>query len=363
MIIERVEVGHVRNVTTARLDLCPGLNLLIGPNGAGKTAVLEAVHLLVRGRSFRTRRISSVIQRDAGALSVHLRCSDPARGQVRLGVTKDRSNQTELRVDGAPVHQASVVAGLLPVQLMLPDLDDLVFGGPRERRQWLDWGTFHVKQDYLDTLRDYARAVRQRNSVLRSDDHKTLEVWTSRMIELGEVVTARRRDYIDGVRPTVFACFDQLAPGLDLVLDYYPGWNGNSLAEEVGASVARDVKLGATQVGPHRADIRLRSNDVAAASVLSRGQGKVAASALRIGQAQGLLTQQARPSLFLIDDVWAELDDAYCARFFRLLGEMGCQILATSTHEPTVLSALQEDAFQGERVKTFHVEQGEIASA
>jgi DNA replication and repair protein RecF len=93
-----------------------------------------------------------------------------------------------------------------------------------------------------------------------------------------------------------------------------------------------------------------------AAGVLSRGQGKLVASAMRIGQAMGLLTHQSRPSLILVDDVWTELDDDHSARFMRLLDGMGCQILATSTHEPVAASSVSAD-----RVRVFHVKHGEIS--
>jgi DNA replication and repair protein RecF len=360
LIIERVELSHVRNVKHAVLELSPGLNLLVGSNGAGKTAVLEALHILLRGRSFRTARISSVIEHEANGLSVRARCDDSARGHVRLGVTKTRNNQTELRVDGQSARQTSAVAGLLPVQLMLPDLAELVFGGPRGRRQWLDWGTFHVKPDYLGVLRDYGRVLRQRNSVLRSHDRETLKLWTSRLTVLGEAVTDSRRAYIASVRPAVYENLERLAPDLGLALDYYPGWSGNSLSEELGTSVARDVKLGTTQAGPHRADISLKCGDAAAANVLSRGQGKAAATALRIGQAQGLVNKGTKQSLFLIDDVWAERDDAHSKRFFDLLGEMGCQIVATSASEPEALETLQLGVFQGRNTRLFHVKHGKI---
>ena len=355
MIIEHVEVRCVRNVTAASLDLSPGLNLLVGPNGAGKTALLEALHLLIRGRSFRGRGVSLLIQHGEPALSVHLLGADPARGRVNLGVARERSNDTELRLNGEAVRQASVVAGLLPVQLLLPDLAELVFGSPGERRQWLDWGVFHVKHDYVDTLRDYLRSVRQRNAVLRTEDHGTLEAWTGRMVELGEAVTEARRSYLDAVRPTVQQCLEHLAPGLAVTLEYYPGYQGDSLAKEVFESTARDVKSGATQAGPHRADIRLASDRGRAAGILSRGQGKALASALRIGQAKALLDEQGARSLFLIDDVWAELDDDHSVRFFGLLDEMDCQILATSTHEPRLAAA-----FGRGRSKVFHVEQGAV---
>lgn len=361
VVLEQVEIRHVRNVTEASFDLSPHLNLFVGPNGAGKTALLEALHLLIRGRSFRTRDVSALIQRDAPSLSVFASCRDEARGRVRVGVARSRSNQTDLRLNGEAVRQSSAIAALLPVQLLLPNLADLVFGAPRERRQWLDWGTFHVKQGYLEALRGYVRCVRQRNALLRGGDRNTLGAWTERMVALGAQVAEARGEYFADAKPAVLAALTQLAPDIALSLDYRPGFQGRSrddLAREVGESTARDVKSGITHVGPHRADVRLGAEGRDAANVLSRGQGKAAASALRLGQASALLERFAARSLFLIDDVWAELDGRHSERFFELLSGLGCQILATSTDRHDIATA-----FGAERVKVFHVKQGVVQGA
>ena len=356
MIVERLELRNFRNIAAATLELSPHFNFLIGPNGAGKTVVLEALHLLLRGRSFRTRRVSFLIRHGTEDLAVQALCRDSIRGRENISLSKDRANRADLRINEEPIRQTSAVAGLLPLQVLLPDLADLVFGEPRSRRQWLDWGAFHVKHDYIEALRRFMRALRQRNALLRSGDARTLDTWTDRLIEAGEVVIRARTDYVDAVREALLSCIEALAPGLDIRLRHYPGFDGDSFAEEVGARTPGDVKLGFTQVGPHRADVRLEAGNNAAAGVLSRGQGKLVASAMRIGQARGLLANQSRPSLFLIDDVWTELDDDHSARFMRLLDGMECQILATSTHEPVAARSVPAD-----RVRVFHVEQGAIA--
>ena len=358
MIVERLELKNFRNIAAATLELSPHFNFLIGPNGAGKTVVLEALHLLLRGRSFRTRRVSFLVRHGAPSLGVQALCRDAVRGREHISLSKDRASRVELRVNEEPIRQTSAVAGLLPLQVLLPDLADLVFGEPRGRRQWLDWGAFHVKHDYMEVLRRYLRVLRQRNALLRSGDARTLDTWTDRMIEAGEGVIAARSDYVETVRDALLASIEAIAPGLDIHVRHYPGFDGDSFAEEVGAHTPGDVKLGFTQVGPHRADVKLEAGDNAAAGVLSRGQGKLVASAMRIGQARGLLTNQSRPSLFLVDDVWTELDDDHSARFMRLLDEMGCQILATSTHAPVAARSVAAD-----RVRVFHVKQGQIARA
>lgn len=357
MIVERIDIGNVRNIDAEKIELDPRANLLVGPNGAGKTSALEAFHLVIRGRSFRTTRADRVIRRGQEAMSVAALLTDDRLGRVRLGYARQRRGRVELRRDGQMVRQASRVASLLPVQLLLPDLPELVFGGPAVRRQWLDWGVFHVKPDYADALGDYLRTLRHRNSLLRRGDLETLPVWTAQLAEFGEVVADARRRYFDDVVVHVLATLAALDSGLAVELAYFPGWNADSFEETLGQQVDRDVKSGATQAGPHRADVRITCGSEGAAQVLSRGQGKAVASALRIGQAKGL-AMSGRRSLFLIDDLGAELDEKHNERYYRLLEDMDCQIVATSTQ-----GTAGEVLMRSRGGRMFHVKQGRFERA
>ena len=384
MIVERLRLANVRNIESASLELGRGVNLLVGANGAGKTAVLEAVHLLLRRRSFRTSRAREVIRRGAPHMGVSLEGVDSVQGDLRVSTVHDTSGKVELRRNGERVRQASAVAALLPVQLMLPDLPDLVFGGPAGRRQWLDWGAFHVKQSYADVQRDYSRALRQRNAALRAmagqgTGDSALEAWTDQVAELGERLSETRREYLAEVTAPVAECLQRLAPELEVTFRLQRGWSGENLASDLVAGLARDVKSGVTHVGPHRADVRVLFEGQTAASVLSRGQGKVLASALRIGQALDLgrrgdgpegdasdgvtdsvtrATREGRQTLFLVDDMGAELDEMHGERFFDLLSDIGCQILATTVRPDSWFPGVAEGG-----ATMFHVEQGRISSA
>jgi len=362
MVLGRVEVENVRNIEAAGIDLCPGLNVLWGANGAGKTAVLEAVHLILRGRSFRTRSVETIIRSGGNGLTIRAEIRDPTRGESKIGLTKDRAKNTQLRRDGVAVANASEVAALLPVQVLLPDLADLVFGPPSSRRQWLDWGTFHVKHEYLSTLRDYLRAIRQRNGAIRAGDQEAIGLWGEQAGGLGERVTGMRQAYIDLINIQLSGTLETLSPELDITLRHEPGWRGDSLANEMRQHASRDVKLRSTQAGPHRADVRIeivpKSTQTVpqpAAQVLSRGQGKVVASAMKLVQAQHLSLAMEQPSLFLIDDAGAELDEEHRDRFFGMLRDQNYQILATTTDADWLLGA-----YPITRVGMFHVKHGHI---
>src|SRR5690606_20986741 len=136
--------------------------------GAGKTAILEAVHLLARGRSFRSHLPADPIRHGQSAATAHAVVVDELRGEQSIGLSSARTGRAGLRIDGRPGRGLSQAAERLPSQVMVPPLSGRVFGPRTERREWLDWGMFHVEHDYPPTLRDYLPAVRQRNAALKS---------------------------------------------------------------------------------------------------------------------------------------------------------------------------------------------------
>jgi DNA replication and repair protein RecF len=355
---DRLEVSWFRNLTSLTVELNPGLNFFFGANGAGKTAILEAVHLLGRGRSFRTNGARSLVQHGGDRLTVRSVIHDEFRGMLAVAMSKDSSGHTDLKINGMPERRLSAAARLIPLQVMLPDIAELVFGSPQLRRQWLDWGTFHVEPDYLRHLRKYLRALRQRNAALKTA-RADLSPWTAQLVDAAECIDAQRANYLRGLLPEFNEVMSRLAPELSVQMSYRRGWpDDESLHKVLGECAPREVRLGATQAGPHRADIELRADDSRASAVLSRGQGKVVASALKVSQARLLASSAKRGSVFLIDDVGAELDETHNSRFFEMLDETGSQILATSIFRPTARSRFSED-----RMSTFHVEHGQCIGA
>lgn len=357
MRVERLEANGFRNLF-ASIDLGPGLNLFSGPNGAGKTAILEALHVAIRGRSFRSSTLTRIINHESEAMWVRVVLGGTPLGRVNVGVQRDRQGPLQVRVDGQ-VAKPSSVAEMVPLQVMLPDATDIVFGPPGERRQFLDWGVFHVERQHLQCLRDYRRALRQRNMMLRDARGELAAIpaelasWNERLLVLGGEADNRRRQYLERFIPVFDQTLAKLSPGLDVRLDYRAGWSADSSFEQaLVESRSRDVKLGATQAGPHRADLRLSTVAGPVAATVSRGQGKMIASALRLAQARLIADATGQGSVFLIDDVGAELDNAHNQRFFELLAGLDCQVLATAARDLRL-----GDVFVGDR-RMFHVEHG-----
>ena len=175
------------------------------------------------------------------------------------------------------------------------------------------------------------------------------------MARAGDLVSQRREAYLDELRPVVADVLAELAPELDVELSYRRGWPDHQpLRKVLGENLSREVKLGVSQSGPHRADVELRVSGLPAGATVSRGQGKSLASALMLAQARLLRQTTRRSSVFLIDDIGAELDLPHSERFFRLLAGLGAQILATSNSRPRALGLPELET------ALFHVEQGQV---
>lgn len=358
MTITRLEIANVRNLQSASLSPDPHLNLITGLNGSGKTSLLEAIYLLGMGRSFRPGRARRIVNDCASFLTVFARFED--EGQA--GIQRTATAETELRLNGKGQVTLAEMASRLPLVLIEPASFALLDEGSRPRRAQLDWGVFHVEQGfYLAWLR-YQRALKQRNSLLRSDIITPLETrtWNKELAESAAVLHGLRQRYMELWRPYWKARIEEFLPGLALELEYQPGWDTEQdLAEVLSSAWNRDRERGYTQAGPHRADLRVKLGTAAADEVLSRGQKKLAVCALKLSQVS-LLAEVGRESVLLIDDLASELDSRARSRLVNYLAQSGAQVFITLIELDAVSDALEQ---AGASFKVFHVEHGIVTEA
>ena len=358
MSLLRLNVTALRNLHAVTLSPSPRINILSGDNGSGKTSLLEAVYLLGLARSFRSTRLQPVIQHEQDALVVFGELAT-STGSRNLGITRNRQGVFQIRIDGQTARSAAQLAQALPLQLINPDSFRLLEGSPRIRRQFLDWGVFHVEPRFLHAWQRLQRALRQRNSWLRPGtiDAAAEAVWARELILASDEIDCYRRKYIQALKPLFEATLGKLLPLPELTLSYNRGWDKDrDLTEVLRTSFARDQQLGHTQAGPQRADLRIRMGAFNAIDVLSRGQQKLVVCALKI--AQGHLINQYRTGecIYLVDDLPSELDEQHRQALCSLLEELNCQVFITC-----VESRILRECWHSETpVAMFHVEHGGI---
>jgi DNA replication and repair protein RecF len=350
-------VDDLRCLQRAELELGSRHNLIWGSNGSGKTSVLEAIFLLGRGRSFRTRNSDRLIRLGQSKLTVfgrtsgsRLSATDIGVGAA-IGVQVARGGGTTARLNGASVSSLTELSQAFPVQVIDPGVHKLVEEGGFRRRRWMDWVVFHVEPSFADRWVRYTRAVKQRNAALRHQSAQA-PIWDPEVVKLGEAIADARQRMLEQLQPVWREAIAALS-GVEVDLHYSRGWAQDvSLAQALEDSRARDQAKGLTHAGPHRADVLVRVGSRAAREVLSRGQQKLAAIAMTLAQIQLLQRQTDTTPTLLLDDPAAELDALHLQKFIDLVGQLKCQLVLTSLHP-------HFDLF-GRAERVFHVEQGRV---
>ncbi len=355
MILTELTVRDFRCVEQAELSLHPGRNLLWGANGSGKTSLLEAMFLLGRGRSFRTRNSERLVRHGRDRLVVVGRTETGGleEGGVvhAVGVEVDRRQGTRARIDAAAAGSLTDLSRVFPVQVIDPEIHKLIEEGGRRRRRWLDWAVFHVEPRFADWWVRYGRALRQRNAALRQASGAT-RPWDAEVAALGERISAARRAVLEKMQPY----WREVVGGLNCPageLQYLRGWGTqHSLAEALEAARPRDEARKLTHAGPHRADVLIRVDGKPAREVLSRGQQKLMAVALTLAQLRLLRETSGTTPTLLLDDPAAELDSDHLSDFVSQIAALDCQLVITALQPQT-------PAF-GAPDRVFHVEQGRV---
>jgi DNA replication and repair protein RecF len=347
--LEELTVENIRCLSRAQLHLHPGLNLIWGDNGSGKTTLLEAMFLLGRGRSFRTRTSERLIRFGEERLVSLGRLAAEIPHSAAVQVI--RGGRTEARVDGRPVETFAELAHVFPVQAIEPGVHRLVEEGGHRRRRWLDWAVFHVEPSHVSTWTRYSRALKQRNAALRVSPEQS-HAWDPELARDGEMLAASRGRLIESLQPFWTRTVRELTD-LEVELTYSRGWTAEEpLAAALIAGAARDRLHGVTHAGPHRADVRLRVHGRPAREVLSRGQQKLVAVAMILSQLELLRTQADTGPTLLLDDPAAELDQERLDRFIAVMQRLSGQLITTSLRPDVHLF--------GKPDRVFHVEQGRV---
>jgi DNA replication and repair protein RecF len=353
MSLRRLTIRDFRCIETAELEFDDRCNVVSGENASGKTSLLEAIFFLGRGRSFRTARNDTLIRKSAEDLLLSGRLLSGDRSRA-VGVRCGREG-IEARAGGEPVRGLAELATILPVQAIDPEVHRLVEEGPQERRRYLDWGVFHVEPAFVDHWRRYQRALRQRNAALRAESAAaTVRAWDGELVAAGESVAGYRQRYIESLAPYVSEVGRRLL-GHPVEISLNRGWAGDlSLAGAVDAAWVRDSERRLTHAGPHRADLSIRVAGEVARDRISRGQQKLVAASMLLGQLRCDAALGSPLAILLVDDPAAELDAGNLDRFLQEVVSLPAQLFFTALdrRNPSIASLPAGHS--------FHVEHGQL---
>jgi DNA replication and repair protein RecF len=355
MHLMQLQIRNFRNLREADFLPVNGVNLITGKNASGKTSLLESIYYLSHVRSFRTPHVSDLIHRNSDQLQVFARIAADNDNEIPIGIRRSK-NKLEVRVNRQAVHRVADIATQFPVQAIHPDSYKLITGSPSQRRQYIDWGVFHVEHGFFEAWQRYKRALSQRNAALKSkQDDGFCTLWDKELGQTAGYIDKLRKTYLLDLQPYMEAMTSLFFPDREVEVVYRRGWsNEHDLLELLKTELKKERFKGFTQHGPHRAELSIRVDGQSAQTGISRGQQKVLVALLRLAQASQFMESTGRMCVLLYDDLAAELDSQHREKILSVLAEMRAQIFLTAI-EPE-----QIDLSSWSDKKMFHVEQGQL---
>ncbi len=360
MSLVRLDVVGLRNLAPISVEPHPRLNLLVGANASGKTSLLEAVYLLARARSFRTSQIGQLIRFGASELTVAGRVAadaDAGGGSMPIGIRIGR-RERELQIGGRPAQSSAELLQVLPLLVIQPAGIALIDGAPKLRRQFLDFGVFHRQPGYLDVCRRYAKALHQRNALLRAGQAAALKPWDRELARYGIMMHEARGDYLERLTPFFNEIGGRFFSGSHFALRMQPGWDLSlPLAMALENDVATDLRHGHTQSGPHKGDFSVLLDQRPVKAYVSRGQMKLLVYALLLAQSRLMEERIGTAGCVLIDDVASELDENNKNILLELLRGRPTQFFITATSREAIADRLPTES------AVFEMAQGRLSQA
>jgi DNA replication and repair protein RecF len=368
--LNRLHLRNFRNYREQEIVFSAPKTILLGDNAQGKSNLLEAVELLSTLKSHRVTRdrdlvlegeseskITAQLTRKYGSIDLALTLKDKGRRIASL-------NQENLK------RQLDFLGKLNAVEFSSLDLD-LVRGNPDTRRQWVDSLLFQIEPIYAHILHDYQRVLKQRNSLLKQSEQRTLdpaelELWNHQLITTGTKVIRRRSRIIERLAPIASNWHMKISKDTEkLAINYTPNVAVientpesiyQSFIDRLQLRHVAEQSLGNTLVGPHRDEIELTINNTPAKAYGSQGQQRTLVLALKLAELELIEQIVGEPPLLLLDDVLAELDLTRQNQLLSVI-EDRFQTLITTTH----LGAF--DAKWLDSSQILHVKSGSIVTA
>jgi len=320
--VKSLEAVSFRNIEREVIEPCEGVNIIYGDNAQGKTNLLESIWLFTGCRSFRSSKDNELINFNTKKAVLSLDFFGYDREQnLYLEIEKGR----KFMLNGVKMKSASKIMGEFLAVVFSPVHLSLVKDGPYERRKFLDIAISQLKPKYAVTLSRYNKALAQRNMLLKdiyyhSELYDTLDVWEERLAFYAGEIIIQRIGYIKRLSDFCSEIYGGISSGKEkLEISYSDmthafGMNRQELYENIQnlllASRKNDIASGFTSVGPHRDDISIKIDGLAARNYGSQGQQRSAALALKLGEAAVIRDFTGQQPVALLDDVMSELDES-----------------------------------------------------
>ncbi len=352
MTLKHLSILNYKNIAEAELDFSAGLNCIIGSNGEGKTNLLDSIRFLSLCKSLSVSQDSLCIRHGEDFFMLKGIYDGDDGSQEEIQCSLKAGHKKIMRRQGKPYKRLAEHIGLIPIVLVSPADSMLIAGGSDERRRFMDVVIAQMNLRYLDSVNRYAKALQQRNTLLKMEpqcDPELLTLWEEQMAKEGEYIYKCRKEYIEHFTPIFQHYYDLISQQHEEVaISYTSHCQRGPLIEIIQRDRHKDMAVGYSLHGTHRDDLEMTINGYPIRREGSQGQNKTMLVALKLAQHDFLRKtgNNTRPIL-LLDDIFDRLDADRVERIVSLVSSNAFgQTFITDTnkdHLDKILSLTSQD--------------------
>lgn len=335
MILSGLSLTNFRTHKNANLNFSEALNYIVGGNGQGKTSLLEAAYYLCTTKSFNSKDIEAV-SFDENEFEINGKFKDITEDKIRLIFSLPENRKYYFQNDKL-ISRSSQIIGRFPVVILTPSDHSITQGAPSERRKFIDSVISQASSTYLEILLDYNKTIKHRTVILnllrekRTKQFETeLDAWTERLINSGVELITYRQKFLEDFNKYVVASYIKIVEDKEVPLIEYFFLDGSNkqdiknifqknLIDKKEEEIRRAINL----VGPHKDDFIFNINKINLRTFGSQGQHKTFQTALRFAEFFYLKDATGKTPIFLLDDVFGELDAYRAGKISKYLKEVG----------------------------------------
>ena len=335
MYLSLIGISGFRSLKLLSFKPSETLNFIMGPNNAGKTSILESIYLTSTSKSFRSTDLDKLAGYDTKGYKISIKFHEKTSNDVII-FEKLLNKPKKLLCNDKTITVTQSMR-LLPIQILNFGNQNIFNQKSDIRRSFVDWGVFHVEPSYIDLHKSFSSILLSRNKVLKKRDLRELEVWTERFVDISLKVNSMREAYFEALTPSFLEILSDTPDLIDLLYDdissakliYHKGWN-EDLADELATNLDKDLALGYTSKGPHRADFDTLSSSGLIKDVGSMSTQVILNFCLCLAQARVFHVKHKHMPIMLIDDLFFGIDNKNLEVVIKLLNDSGQQCFLTA---------------------------------
>lgn len=336
MVLKQIDLLNFRLHKSSSINFSDSLNYIVGGNGQGKTSILEAIYYLCTTKNLNFASDGDAVSFGSEYFDVRGKFSDYTENNARIFFDSAKSRKSYF-LNEKLISSSSDIIGKFPIVALIQSDHTITLGGPADRRKFIDSVISQSSETYLKILIEYNRTLKQRSSLLgqmresgSSQLYSQLDSWTKSLVINGAELIKHRIRFIDEFRKYVIDAYARIMIEKEIpeiIYDSIPEINEENaqdkLYENILSQRDNEIRRASNLVGPHRDEYVFIINGQEMKRFGSQGQHKTFQIALRFGQFFYMKEKLGRTPIFLMDDVFGELDTYRAGKISEYLSEVG----------------------------------------